>query len=68
MSTHASSPGHGKRGGHGWMMIACCVPMLVAAIMLVATGLLSPEFLITAVMCMGMMALMMRGMGRDNRS
>ncbi|ARZ66718.1 hypothetical protein SMD11_1054 [Streptomyces albireticuli] len=50
------------------MMITCCVPMLVAAIMLVATGLLSPGFLITAVMCMGMMVLMMRGMGRDNRS
>jgi hypothetical protein len=57
-------------GGHGWMMIACCVPMLVVAIVLVATGVASFGFLIGAVMCTAMMAMMMAGMGRgdDKRS
>lgn len=32
-------PGH---GGHGWMMIACCVPVLLIAIVLVATSLAGP--------------------------
>jgi hypothetical protein len=49
-------------GGHGWMMIACCIPMIVIAIILVATGVASPGFLFVAVMCTAMMALMMRGM------
>jgi len=45
------------------MMIACCIPMLVIAGILVATGTASPGFLIVAVGCTLMMALMMRGMG-----
>jgi drug/metabolite transporter (DMT)-like permease len=49
-------------GGHSWMMIACCIPMIVIAIALVATGVASPGFLFTAVACTVMMALMMRGM------
>jgi hypothetical protein len=62
--------GHGH-GGHGWMMIACCIPMLVIAGVLVATGAASPGFLVVAVGCTLMMALMMRGMGHggdDDRS
>jgi len=52
-------------GGHGWMMIACCIPMLVIAVILVATGTASPGFLVAAVGC----TLMMRGMGHgDDRS
>ena len=51
------------RGGHGWMMIACCIPMLAIAGVLVATGVLSVGFLFLAVGCTAMMALMMRGMG-----
>jgi hypothetical protein len=61
----------GSHGGHGWMMIACCIPMLVIAGVLVATGAASPGFLIAAVGCTLMMALMMRGMGHgggDRRS
>ena len=60
-----SQNGH---GGHGWMMIACCIPMLVIAVALVATGVASPGFILVAVMCTAMMALMMRGMdhGSDN--
>jgi hypothetical protein len=58
------TPGTGAAGGHSWMMIACCIPMLVIAVILVATGVVSPGFLVVAVGCTLMMALMMRGMGR----
>jgi hypothetical protein len=61
------TPGTGPAGGHGghsWMMIACCIPMLVIAGILVATGAVSPGFLVVAVGCTLMMALMMRGMSR----
>ena len=51
-----------KQGRHGWMMIACCIPMLVIGVVLVAAGVLRPRFLIFAVGCTAMMALMMRGM------
>lgn len=50
-------------GGHSWMMIACCIPMIVIAVALVATGVASPGFLLVAVMCTAMMTLMMAGMG-----
>ncbi len=62
--------GRARHGGHGWMMIACCIPMLVIAVALVATGAASPGFLAAAVGCTLMMALMMRGMGHggDDRS
>jgi hypothetical protein len=53
--------GHNGQGGHGWMMIACCIPMLVIAVALVASGLASPGLLFAALMCTTMMALMMRG-------
>jgi hypothetical protein len=49
-------------GGHSWMMIACCIPMIVIAIALVATGVASPGFLFAAAACTVMMAVMMRGM------
>lgn len=58
-----TEPEEGGHGRHSWMMIACCVPMLVIAIVLVATGVASVGFLIVAVMCTAMMAMMMRGMG-----
>ena len=44
------------------MMIACCIPMLVIAVALVATGVASPGFIVVALACTAMMALMMRGM------
>jgi hypothetical protein len=43
------------------MMIACCVPMLAIAVVLVATGAASPGFLVVALGCTAMMALMMGG-------
>jgi len=59
LSEAAQKHGH---GGHSWMMIACCIPMLVIAVALVATGVASPGFLFVALMCTAMMAMMMRGM------
>jgi len=56
--------GHGK---HGWMMIVCCIPMLAIAGILVATGVISVGFLLLAVGCTAMMALMMRGMDHGGR-
>ena len=59
--------GHQAAGhaGHGWMMIACCIPMLVIAVALVASGVASPGVLFAAFACTAMMALMMRGMDHD---
>jgi len=49
-------------GGHGWMMIACCIPMLLIAVALVAAGVVSTGFVFGAVLCTVMMMLMMRAM------
>ncbi|MEO8092413.1 MAG: hypothetical protein ABI726_06870 [bacterium] len=49
------------RGHSRWMMIACCVPMLLIALLLVAGGA-GVGFLIIAVACTAMMAAMMGGM------
>lgn len=61
VSSPQPSPGDDK-GRHSWMMIACCIPMLVIAVLLVATGVASTSFLFAAVACTAMMAMMMRGM------
>ena len=53
---------HARHGGHSWMMIACCIPMLVIAVALVAAGVVSVGFIFIALICTLMMALMMRGM------
>ncbi len=72
MSQHQQHETHPDRearhGKHGWMMIACCIPMLAIAGVLVATGVLSAGFLVLAVGCTAMMALMMRGMGHVGRN
>lgn len=68
---HATPEHGGGHGGHGWMMIACCIPMLAIAVILVATGTASPAFLVIAVGCTLMMAMMMGGMshgGGNDRS
>ncbi len=52
--------------GHTWMMIACCVPMIVIAVILVATGTVGTGFILVALACVAMMALMMRGMDRGD--
>lgn len=57
-------------GHHGWMMMVCCIPMVVAAVALVATGVVGVGFLFAAVGCTAMMFLMMRAMsgGESDRS
>ena len=70
----AEAQSHHGHAGHGWMMILCCIPMLVIAGALVATGVASASFLFAAIACFAMMAammvMMMRGMsggGQNNR-
>lgn len=50
------------RGNHGWMLMLWCVPLVVFAVALVVTGVASAGFLFLAVLCLGMMAVMMWGM------
>jgi hypothetical protein len=52
-----------KASGHRWMMVACCIPMLVIAVVLVATGVAGGSAIFFAVMCTAMMAMMMGSMG-----
>ena len=33
--SHGGHVGHGGRSGHGWMMVLCCIPMVVAIIFIV---------------------------------
>jgi hypothetical protein len=64
---HSHAKGHGSGHGHShWMMIACCVPMvLVAGVLLFGgAGLAS---LAPVVLCAAMMGLMMVGMSRMHR-
>lgn len=57
----------GHRGHSRWMMVACCVPMLVIAALLVAAGA-GVGLLIIAVACTAMMLAMMFGMsGKGSR-
>ena len=67
---HGDAPKRGKtrsRHRHGWLMIACCIPMIGIAIALVATGVIGFGFLLVALGCTVMMALMMRGMSHGDR-
>lgn len=53
-----------KKGHSHWLMVACCIPMLVIAIALVAAGVVGAGFIVVAVMCtlmMGAMMMMMAG-------
>ena len=61
---------HDHRGGarrtNHMTMIACCVPVLLIAAVLVATHVVSASALVVAVGCVVMMAFMMRGMDHDH--
>lgn len=50
---------HESPGGHRLMMVACCIPMLVIAGVLVATGFAGSGVVIGAIVCTGAMAAMM---------
>ena len=49
----------GHAGHSRWLMIACCIPMLILAIVLVATGVAGAGFIFAAIACTAMMAMMM---------
>jgi hypothetical protein len=55
----AGSAGH---EGHGWLMIACCIPMLVVVGILFASGVVGGFFVFLALACTALMAFMMHGM------
>ena len=66
--THEEHASHGgpsgmDHGGHHWMMIACCIPMIIIAVTLVATGVVGAGFIFVALACTAMMWMMMRAMG-----
>lgn len=58
------SKGHPQagHGSHRWMMIACCIPMVVIVGILIATGAAGSGLLLYAAICVGAMALMMFAM------
>jgi hypothetical protein len=63
---HDGHESHGAHAGHGWMMLACCVPMLLIIVVLVATGVASVGLFVWAALCIGMMAMMMKMMGHGD--
>jgi hypothetical protein len=52
-------PRHDGQPGHRLMMIICCIPILVLAIVLAATGVLGAGLAFTALVCVAMMGAMM---------
>ena len=60
---HAPQDPHGDHQPNGWghrlMMLACCVPMLILVISLVASGTAGSGALVFALLCIGMMGAMM---------
>lgn len=60
--SHDGTDPSGHRGHSHWMMIACCVPMLLVAVFLLAGGV-GLAALIPFLFCAAMMVVMMRAMG-----
>lgn len=56
-----------QQHGHGWMMIACCIPMIAIFAALWAADVIPATDLLIPIACTAMMALMMSGMGHDDR-
>lgn len=56
--------GHEQQGGssHRWLMLACCVPMVLVVAVLLVTGVAGAGAVVFALICVGMMALMMYAM------
>ena len=63
---HDGTDPSGHRGHSRWMMIACCVPMLLVAVFLLAGGV-GLAALIPFLFCAAMMVVMMRAMGDGRR-
>jgi hypothetical protein len=54
--------GHSRHGGHGLMMLVCCIPVILLAVALVATGVTGSGAIVGALLCTAMMAVMMLAM------
>lgn len=59
---HSHHDHQGGHGGHRWMMIACCIPMLLVVAALVITGVAGAGAIVFAGVCLLAMWLMMRAM------
>jgi len=61
--------GHGTHGGHRWMMMICCIPMVAIVVLLIVSGTAGSGALLWAVACVAMMAAMMFMMpgGHDHK-
>lgn len=57
---------HGGPGRHTLLMIACCIPIVALAVLLVATGAAGPGVFLVALACLVMMGAMMFMMGRGS--
>lgn len=57
---HQPGVGH-QHGGHRLMMMICCVPMVAIAVLL-ATGVAGSGIIVSALLCVAMMAAMMFAM------
>ena len=51
--------GHGAHGAHRWMMLICCIPMVVIVALLVVSGAAGSGTVLWALGCVAMMAAMM---------
>lgn len=67
MPEREGHPGQGAHGGHGLLMIACCIPMLVIVGILVATGVVGSGVIVYALVCTAMMGAMMFAMSGSGR-
>lgn len=63
----ARTPAGRNHRAHRWVMILCCMPMLLVALVLVATDTVEAGTLLVVIGCSLMMVLMMGGMGHDDR-
>lgn len=54
--------GHEGHGARRWLMIACCIPMLLVVAALVISGVAGSGAILFAVICLAMMWLMMLAM------
>lgn len=61
----STDPASSGPGGHRLMMLVCCVPMIAAAVLLIATGVAG--VILIAFGCVAMMAAMMFLMPGDHR-
>lgn len=56
--TTGQHSGH-SHGGHGLMMLVCCIPMVAVAVLLVVSGTAGAGALVWVLGCVVMMAAMM---------